>query len=364
MKIEEIDKNFAPAKIGDTQFFFVNVRSTPFSLEGFPVPSNDRFLRLPLSLEGKINDGAFWNGTHMTAGGAVRFRTDSKAVAIRAVLADSGDMNHMPRAGSAGFDLYMSNGTTFHHMGTAQPSRDEKNLERVLTTAAPGEMRDWILDFPLYGGTTQVELGFLPGASIEAPTPHKISKPILFYGSSITQGGCASRPGNCYSSMLCREVDAEQINLGFSGCGKGEPAMAEFIASLNLSAFVYDYDHNAPNADHLRETHEPFFRIIREKHPHLPVIFMSKCDIWPELRDEAYNQNAIRRDIIRTTFRNAVDAGDRNVYFIDGENLFGKRNRTACTVDRCHPNDLGFYRMYEHVLPVLKTALGFRKGAR
>jgi len=247
-------------------------------------------------------------------------------------------------------------------MGTAQPSRDEKDLERILTSTAPGEMRDWILNFPLYGGTTEVELGFLPGASLEAPAPHKISRPILFYGSSITQGGCASRPGNCYSSMLCRAVDAEQINLGFSGCGKGEPAMAEFIASLDLSVFVYDYDHNAPNADHLRQTHEPFFRIIREKHPDLPVIFMSMCNIWPELRDKALEEDIERREIIRTTFRNAVNAGDRNVYFIDGETLFGKSCRTACTVDRCHPNDLGFYRMYEHVLPVLKTALGLKEA--
>ena len=364
MKIEEIDSNFAPKTIGGQEFMFVNVRSQPFSLEGFPVPSEEKFLRLPAELEGKINDGAFWNGTHYTSGGAVRFRTDSPVIAIRAKLSDSGDPNHMPRAGSAGFDLYMDNGANFHHMGTAQPGREEldHDLERVLTAVGPGEMRDWILNFPLYGGTTNVELGFRPGSSIEKPTPHKIAKPVLFYGSSITQGGCASRPGNCYSSMLCRAVDAEQINLGFSGCGRGEAAMAEFIASLDLSAFVYDYDHNAPDPDHLRKTHEPFFRIIRAKHPVLPVIFMSKCNIWPELRNEALEQGIERREIIRTTFRNAVNAGDRNVYFIDGETLFGKFCRTACTVDRCHPNDLGFYRMYEHVLPVLKTALGLKKA--
>ena len=356
--IEEIDKNFMPAKVGDKDVNYYNVLSAPFSIEGFPWgdPAKGEFFRLPADMKAPedVNEGALGNSHHFTSGGCVRFRTDSNFISIRATLAHSQDMNHMPRAGSAGFDIYVGPFGNCHHVGTAQPTPREVELERVVFDKGwTREMRDWCINFPLYGGVAQVEIGLLPDAKIEAPAPHPI-KPILFYGSSITQGGCASRPGNNYCSMLCRAVDAEQINLGFSGCGRGEIAVAKAIASLDLGVFVMDYDHNAPSVEHLERTHEPFFKLIREAHPELPIIFMSKCDIWP---DRNYADGCRRRDVIRATYDKAIAAGDRHVYFIDGETLFGAVDREACTVDGCHPNDLGFYRMYERVLPVLRKAI-------
>ncbi|MEG1980076.1 MAG: SGNH/GDSL hydrolase family protein, partial [Victivallaceae bacterium] len=155
-----------------------------------------------------------------------------------------------------------------------------------------------------------------------------------------------------------RAVDAPQINLGFSGCGRGEFGVAKAIAGLDLSCFVMDYDHNAPSAEHLEATHEKFFQIIRERNPQLPIIIITKCDIW---RHIGYEVNSQRREVIRRTYDNAVAAGDKNVYFIDGETLFGTVNRNECTVDTCHPNDLGFYRMFEHILPTLRRALKLEK---
>ena len=263
-------------------------------------------------------------------------------------------MNHMPRTGSAGFDLFRGTGREKFHIASAQPNRDQELLEILLIADNQDGMQEWMLNFPLYGGVSTLEIGVNPGALIEPPSPHKIPKPVLFYGSSITQGGCASRPGNAYTSMLCREVDAEQINLGFSGSARGEFPLAEAIGDLDLAAFVMDYDHNTPNPEHLRKTHEPFFRIVRAKQPELPIILMSKCDIWTYKNRKDDEE---RRSIIRETYEHAVAAGDRNVYFIDGEKLFGSTHRSWCTVDTCHPNDLGFFRMFEHTLPVLEEAL-------
>ena len=177
--------------------------------------------------------------------------------------------------------------------------------------------------------------------------PHKIKKPVLFYGSSITQGGCASRPANAYTTMLCRELDPEQINLGFSGNAKGEIEIARDIASLNLAAFVFDYDYNAPTPEHLEKTHEPFFLEIRKKHPNLPIIILSRCS----------NMTDRRRDIVKQTYLNAVARGDKNVSFIDGAELFGTTDKKYPTVDGCHPNDLGFYLMFQRILPTLKETL-------
>ena len=132
--------------------------------------------------------------------------------------------------------------------------------------------------------------------------------------------------------------------------------MANAIGKLKLSAFVLDYDHNAPTVEHLRATHEPFFKAVREAQPDLPVIMLSRCD-YPNYDREKIASANERREIIRRTYLNAIDSGDKKVWFIDGECLFGRDDRDACTVDNCHPNDIGFYRMYQNILPTLKTAL-------
>ena len=127
-----------------------------------------------------------------------------------------------------------------------------------------GLMRDYSLYMPLFNGVLSLEIGVDPNAKFEQPTSHKIKKPIVFYGSSITHGACASRTSLCYPALVCRDVDAPMVNLGFAGNAKGEPKMAELISKLDMSVFVYDYDYNAPNAAHLKKTHEKFFKINGE----------------------------------------------------------------------------------------------------
>ncbi len=363
VRLEDIDKNFRTAELKGQKFNFFDTYQAPFEIEGFPWFENkkgEEFYRFPLSAatgKGEINSGALWLA-HQTAGGAIRFRTNSPVIAIRAKLVYSSDMNHMSRLGSAGFDLYCGIGANAKHIGSAPTGRDQQVLETVFHNPASGEqMYDFTLNMPLYGGCKDIEIGIVPGSKLEAPTPHKYTKPILFYGSSITQGACASRPGNAYTTRVCREIDAPQINFGFSGSARGEVKVAELIAGLDLTAFVMDYDFNAPSVEHLEQTHEKFFRIIREKNPNLPIIIMSKCSIWPEFRNNALEMNMRRRAVIRKTYENAIASGDKNVYFIDGETLFGKDDRTSCTVDLTHPNDMGFERMSNAVLPVLKKAL-------
>ena len=357
--IAAIDPNFAPALVDGREVAWHSALREPFALEGLPFRSGPDapLWRLPgpEAAPYVTREGADGLLRH-TAGACVRFRTDSRFVAVRALLVDSCDMNHMPRAGSAGFDLYRGAGTASHHAGTAQPNRDEAELVRMLLVRGDEDegMDSWQLNFPLYGGVTLVQIGLAPGAAVEPPAPHRLG-PLCFYGSSITQGGCASRPGNAYTAMVCRALDAEQINLGFSGCARGELAMAELIASLDgLSAFVLDYDHNAPDAGHLAATHEPFFRAFRARRPDLPVLVMSRPDVWTGSSPEI----VARREVVRRTVENALAAGDRHVRFLDGALLFGAENRDDCSVDRCHPNDLGFRRMADAVIPALRELIG------
>jgi len=199
--------------------------------------------------------------------------------------------------------------------------------------------------------STDIEIGINDEAVILEPTPYKYSKPILYYGSSITEGGCCESITSGYNAIISRHLDMDFYNFGFSGNAKGDINMAEYIAGIDMSIFVYDYDYNAPSPEHLASTHEPFFKLTRERKPNLPVIMMTRPAITYTDGDKR------RRKIIFTTYQNAIKAEDKNVYFIDGECFFGEFDRELCTVDKVQPNDLGFYRMAQEMEPVIKSIL-------
>ena len=200
---------------------------------------------------------------------------------------------------------------------------------------------------------SSVFIGLEEDAIVEPPKEYTHKKPIVFYGSSITQGGCASHAGNCYTNMLSRRFDADILNLGFSGSALGETTMANYIANLNMGIFVYDYDHNAPDTAHLEKTHEKMFKTVREKQPHVPIIMVSAADCLNGTIPE-------RAEIIRTTYENAVKAGDTNVYFVDGSTIYASVGRDLCTVDGVHPNDTGFYMMAQAIGNVIEQI--YQKG--
>jgi lysophospholipase L1-like esterase len=348
-RIEEIDKNFSQT-VSEDGLFYMDVLNAPVKITGLPwLKKNRNFHRMDEEFFSQYSDGVRWLSQN-TAGAEICFKTNSKKLGIRVELECINEMSHMARNGIAGVDVYIGSGKNKKFYNVAHALVGADKYSAVLWF--DGNMNELTLNLPLYAGVKKMELGFLPEASIEPASEYEVPNPILFYGSSITQGGCASRPGNAYTHVLGRAVDAEIINLGFSGNGMGEMLMAEQIASLELSAFIMDYDHNAPTPEHLKKTHEPFFKCIRNRHPELPVIFVTKPDV-----DNDIPTNIIRKGIIYETYKNALDNGDKKVWYVDGFTLFGKDNRDACTVDGCHPNDLGFYRMAEAILPALREAV-------
>ncbi len=161
---------------------------------------------------------------------------------------------------------------------------------------------------------------------------------------------CACNPFNVYNAIISNHLNRNYYNLGFSNSARGESVMADFIASLDMSLFVYDYDHNAPSAEHLAQTHEPFFQRIRAAHPSLPVLILT-------MPKERYTTEIERRQVIRRTYENAVRAGDTRVYFLDGETFYGDADRYCCSIDGIHPNDLGFYRMAQVIEPKIREIL-------
>ena len=337
--ISDVDKNFkieTHMKRDNLQFH--DIKQEPFRIYGL-LYENERFCRIPGEVAKNVNDGVMRLHTD-TAGGRVRFITNSPYVAISAKMDGVGKMSHFPLTGRAGFDMYVDEGKGQKYQGTFTPPFDiEDGYESCIDFLCVME-RTITINFPLYSNVKELYIGLDKHAVLKQAADYKYENPIVYYGSSITQGGCASRPGNSYQSIISRRLDANYINLGFSGSARAEKQIVQYMADMEMSMLVCDYDHNAPDATHLQNTHLPLYQGIREKQPNLPIIFISAPDI--RINPETYTE---RRKIIRDTFETAVSEGDDKVYFIDGEELFEGEDWDSCTVDRVHPNDLGFYRM-------------------
>ncbi|MCQ2463533.1 MAG: SGNH/GDSL hydrolase family protein [Clostridia bacterium] len=335
--ITKSDKNFAVEKhpsFGETAFYDIDL--PPFELYGV-FRENGRYRRMPEKTARSVNDGVYCLHDH-TAGGRVRFKTDSGYVAIRAKMVNVCKMPHFPFTGSAGFDMYEKKDGKWIYIGTFIPPFDITDGYESIIYTGNREQKELIINMPLYSGVERLEIGLEPSAQVLAPEKYINTAPAVFYGSSITQGGCASRPGTCYQSIISRKFELDYINLGFSGSAKGEKAISDYMAGLEMNMFILDYDHNAPDVQHLEATHYGVYAAVRQAHPDIPVILMSR----PKFHLTGEEQQ--RLEVVRATFEKAKADGDRNIVMLDGAALMQDAPEEG-TVDNCHPNDLGFMSM-------------------
>ena len=334
---------------------FYDVREvSEFRIYGLYEPrTQNPFIRMPQNVADAVSPSvAGLNGN--TAGGCIRFVTDSPYVAIKTTNPSREGGLNMGTTGTSGFDLYVKHGGRDRFRGAFRPPVSyEHGFDAILYL--DGGRKEITLNLPTYHSLTDLYIGLDANASLSPRADYTWEKPVLYYGSSITQGGSASRPGMAYEAIISRRLDCNFVNLGFSGSAKGEDAIIDYIASLDVSAFVLDYDHNAPTAAHLEATHEKLYLAFRKTHPETPVIMVTKPDAWDWNREVP-----ARRDVIYRTYSNARQRGE-NVRFIDGASLFHGEMRDECTVDGCHPNDLGMTRMADVIGKAVEDALGGNK---
>ena len=347
--ISELDPNFAvkPA-IEKSGMSFYSIDDEPFRIYGV-FKENGCYRRMPESTARLVSDGVYSLSAN-AAGGRVRFKTDSEHISVIVKMNSIGKMPHFPLTGSAGLDFYVNCGGEERYAGTFVPPFDITDGFEATAVLSGGQMREITIFLPTYSTLSQLLIGIDSGCCLEKADGYRIPKPVVYYGSSITQGGCSSRPGNAYQSIISRRLSCDFINLGFSGNAKGEQVMADYIAGLDMSAFVYDYDHNAPTAEHLQKTHEQMFKTVRHAHPETPVILLPRPKYY--LTDDEKR----RFEIVKATYDNAVATGDANVYLIDGKTLMADAIDNG-TVDNCHPNDWGFACMAKAVGDVLEKVL-------
>lgn len=351
--VSKYDRNMlVETKLTEPDLCFYDVRKAPFRLYGLYNPTEqEHFLRLPEDVAKATSEGVA-HLSRQTAGGRLRFSTDSAYVALKAVMPAMCHMDHMAMTGSTGFDLYIDSPIDSRYYRTFRPSVNAQGGFETIIRFPDRKLRNLTIHFPTYSPVKDLYIGLQEGAVLEEGMPYQPLPPFVIYGSSITQGGCCSRPGLCYSNALSRRLNLDHINLGFSGSGRAEEVIVQYMSDMEMSAFICDYDHNAPNAAHLIQTHLHMYEVFREKHPTLPYIMMS----LPDFDRDPYT-NAVRRDIVQDTFRRARAAGDKNIYFIDGEGVFRGPDRDSCTVDGCHPNDIGMTKIADAMECMLRRAL-------
>lgn len=330
----------------------------PFDLAGFPWFSEDKlYRRMPVNTSGTLPK-AVDNLANCTAGGQIRFQTDSKRIGLKVQLLDRANMYHMPATGQCGFDLYLGEPgkQTFHSVTRFDHTKDY--YECLLFGNKTSEMRNFTINFPLYQGVKEVSVGLEEIANIQTPPPYAISKPVVVYGTSITQGGCASRPGMAYTNILSRKLNTEFINLGFSGSGKGEPEVAEIIANIPTPAlFLLDYEANAGTLKDYSATLPEFIRILRAKHQSVPIVLVSKIRYAGEIADKDMRQRRESKLAFQQKLVSDLkDKGDRNIHFCNGESLLGD-DFDECSVDGAHQTDLGFSRMANALKSVIEKIL-------
>ena len=353
MDISKIDKNFiTPDVANKTDIEWHNVKDGEFQIYGLYKPyETEGYIRMPREVANTVNEGVAELCTH-NAGGRIRFSTDSPYIALSVIIPSNYRPSHMGLCASTGFDLYRNNGNDSEFLGIFRMPFEFKGGYQVVNNVSnTGEMVSYEIEMPLYSHVSELHIGLKKGSKIEAGVPFFNDLPIVYYGSSITQGGCASRPGTSYQAMISHRYNLDYINLGFSGSCKAEKSMAEYLASIPMSCFVCDYDHNA-SYEHYAVSHYPLYETFRKAQPDTPYIMISRPT---NAIDAEYVRE--RFEVMIQTYNKAVALGDKNVYYIDGREFYKGLNFTDCTVDLTHPNDIGFHKMSEIIGNMIEKVL-------
>jgi len=352
-KIGQLDPEMAEDKKGGDGLLWHDV--TNWGIEGKILPDQERtrwFDRLPASAESKVT-GAVWSLSRHSAGMMVRFKTDAKSIHVHYKLLNSNlAMPHMPATGVSGVDLYARDEDgKWRWVQVVRPSQQEIKSQ-IVSGLAPG-YREYAAYLPLYNGVEFMQIGVPPGSKFDPSDPRK--KPIVFYGTSITHGACASRPGMVHTAIIGRRFDRPVVNLGFSGNGKMHEEVGDYLTQIDAAMYVIDCLPNM-NAKMVSERCVPLVKQIRGEKPSTPIVLVEdrrNTNSWilPD-RERHHNEN---HAALETAYKTLTSDGIKHLYYIPGDHLYGDDGEGA--TDGSHANDLGFMRQADVFAPVLRAAL-------
>jgi len=316
-----------------------------------------RYERLPKHLKGEIRQSV-WDLGKNTAGLFLRFATNSSSIGLRWTVLNNVRMHHMTDIGIRGFDLYALQDGEWVFVNSARPAMNSFENETVIISRMSNEMREFMLYFPLYDGVTALQIGVDSTATLLQPQQNLFAdrKPVIYYGTSITQGGCASRPGMAHTNILSRRLHTEFINLGFSGNAQLDYEIAEIIGEKDASLIILDFLPNV-RVNQIEERTEKFYNIIRRKSPDVTILFVENFT-FPYSRFDLQTYRAVQEKnaALRKVFENLIARGEQNIGLISASpEMIGADGEG--TVDGVHLTDIGFLRYAEFLYPIIKQHL-------
>ena len=330
------------------------------------------YQRLPDDLSTNVNAGVRSMRWH-TSGMQFRFRTDSDFLVIR-FTNNSRGFYHMPELGVSGTDVYRYDEAAkrWRFVRSSHLAKAEGRTRTYRLPWKPGEA--CIVNLPLYAGISDFTLGVSPTAKVER-VPHAggIEKPVVFYGTSITQGASASRPGLGFVNIVGRRLDVPVVGLGFSGSGRMELEMSEQLARIDASCYVLDclwnmdgvrpalgaggafHDMRDPKYPQCvpHERFEPFVRNLRRLRPATPIVIAEQSDVFAGADT---NRFAAKNAFVRSVYEKLVAEGMTGLHYLPADRLYA--DDSEGTTDGIHPNDYGMMSMAEAFSSVVGRALG------
>jgi hypothetical protein len=340
--LQAADPSAAPIEIAWKQGAELTVEG-----RGWTEGLKNAYDRLPAKAEGKVTKSVWWL-SHHSSGLRVRFRSDAKTIYVHWTLtSEKLTIPHMPDIGVSGLDLYCreKNGS-WGWLASGQPKAQSN---RAAFPGTPGVLSEYLLYLPLYNGVSNLEIGVSAGSRLEAAPARagEDARPVVFYGTSITQGSSASRPGLAFTAIVGRRLDAPIVNLGFSGSGKMEPAMSDLLSEIDARLYVVDCLWNM-SPEMFQERAGPFLRALRAKRPSTPILLLEDSNVW---NTSPTDKGRIARDLVEKLSAEGI----KGLCFQDNENMLGTDREG--TVDGCHPNDIGMVRCADALTPVLEKFL-------
>jgi len=323
--------------------------------------------RLPISYKEKVRE-PIWDLSKASAGITVRFHSNSTSINLKWTVLNDLDMSHMAATGIKGIDLYTKYNNKWRYVTTAGAlvglktyqnksiPADSINEYELIKNMTP-EFREYKLFLPLYDGVTKLEVGIDSAASIEKATPSS-EKPIVFYGTSITQGGCASRPGMAHTNIISRKLDVDCINYGFSGNGRMETPIVELISEIDARFYVIECLQNM-DSEQVKERVKPLVDIIRTNHPYTPIVLVENMMYTMAFLNQTLETRLIEENTsLKNEYDKIIKNGTPNIFYIKDNKEFLVDNEG--TVDGVHLTDLGFKRYADYLIENFKKFKLFR----
>jgi hypothetical protein len=340
----------------------LNAQLTYYDADQFPLfgkiseQTETRYERLPAFLK-TVSRPPLWDLGKNTAGLYLRFASNSTSIGLKWILTENRYMNHMTPTGIKGFDLYCLQNDKWEFVNSARPNSNNKNNSATIISNMTGDEKEFLIYFPLYDGVKSLQIGIDSAATILQPQIQlpKAEKPVICYGTSILQGGCASRPGMAHTNILSRWFNREFINLGFSGNGQLDYEIAEIIAGHDASLIILDFMPNV-SVEQIEQKMTEFYTIIRKKSPQIPILFIEN-PVFSHGKFDNYMRNTVvaKNEALRKVFSTLLISGEKNIELISSVGMIGMDGEA--TVDGIHFTDLGFIRDAEYLYPYIQKYL-------